>query len=55
MIADRLPDDVRLSDMEPLFACQVCGQKGADVRPDFDWDIKRPDARRRGGTNTRQA
>jgi hypothetical protein len=32
---DRWPDDVRLSDIEPLFTCQVCGTKGADVRPDF--------------------
>ena len=35
---DRWPDDVRLSDLEPLFTCQVCGQRGVDVRPDFDWD-----------------
>jgi hypothetical protein len=32
---DRWPDDVRLSDIEPRFTCQACGQKGADVRPDF--------------------
>jgi hypothetical protein len=32
---DRSPDDALLSDIEPLFTCQVCGQKGADVRPDF--------------------
>jgi hypothetical protein len=32
---DRWPDDVRLSDIEPLFTCQACGKKGADVRPDF--------------------
>jgi hypothetical protein len=32
---DRWPDDVRLSDIEPLFTCQTCGQRGADVRPDF--------------------
>src|SRR6202051_1515324 len=37
---DRWPDDVRLSDIEPLFTCQVCGQKGADVRPDFRWEIE---------------
>ncbi len=35
---DRWPDDVRLSDLEPKFACQVCGHKGADVRPNFSWD-----------------
>ncbi len=27
--ADRWPDDVRLSDLEPLFTCQACGQRGA--------------------------
>ena len=37
--ADGWPDEVRLSDLEPSFACQVCGKIGADVRPDFDWDI----------------
>jgi hypothetical protein len=37
---DRWPDDVRLSDLEPLFICQVCGQRGADVRPNFDWEIE---------------
>jgi hypothetical protein len=34
---DRWPDDMRLSDIEPRFICQACGQRGADVRPDFDW------------------
>jgi hypothetical protein len=38
MSADRWPDDVRLSDLEPRFACQACGKRGADVRPDFDCD-----------------
>jgi hypothetical protein len=33
--ADRRPDDARLSEIEPLFACQACGQIGADVRPNF--------------------
>jgi hypothetical protein len=33
---DRWSDDVRLSDIEPQFTCQICGQKGADVRPHFD-------------------
>jgi hypothetical protein len=32
---DRWPDDVRLSDLEPLFTCKACGIKGADVRPDW--------------------
>ena len=35
---DRWSDDVRLSDLEPRFICSACGQRGADVRPDFDWD-----------------
>jgi hypothetical protein len=33
---DRWSDDVRLSDIEPLFTCPTCGRKGADVRPNFD-------------------
>jgi hypothetical protein len=37
---DSWPDDVRLSDIEPRFTCQACGRKGADVRPDFDWDTR---------------
>jgi hypothetical protein len=32
MSADRWPDNVRLSDIEPLFVCQACGNRGADVR-----------------------
>ncbi|WP_441280014.1 hypothetical protein [Bradyrhizobium sp. 63_E2_N1_3] len=36
--ADRSPDDVRLSDLEPRFVCQACGHRGADVRPDFNWN-----------------
>jgi hypothetical protein len=35
---DRWSDDVRLSDIEPRFTCQICGLKGADVRPNFDWE-----------------
>ncbi|WP_024519537.1 hypothetical protein [Bradyrhizobium sp. Tv2a-2] len=38
--ADRWPDDVRLSDIEPKFICQACGLRGADVRP--DWDTAEP-------------
>jgi hypothetical protein len=34
---DRWPDDVRLSDIEPKLAC---GERGADVRPNFEWDKK---------------
>ena len=33
-----LPDQVRLSDLEPRFVCQACGRRGADVRPDFLWN-----------------
>jgi len=36
MMADRWPDDVRLSDIEPLFTCKVCGHRGAHVRPLFE-------------------
>jgi hypothetical protein len=36
MSADRWPDDVRLSDIEPRFVCQACGKRGADVRPHFE-------------------
>jgi hypothetical protein len=38
--ADRWPDHVRLSDLEPLFTCQACGIKGAEVRADFNWAMK---------------
>jgi hypothetical protein len=37
---DRWPDDVRLSDIEERFTCSVCGKRGADVRPDFNWKEK---------------
>ena len=37
---DQWPDDVRLSDIEDRFICSACGKRGADVRPDFDWDKK---------------
>ena len=36
--ADPLPDHVRLSDLEARFVCKHCGKKGADIRPDFNWD-----------------
>ena len=36
---DRWADDVRLSDLEPKFTCQACGRKGADVRPNFRWEV----------------
>jgi hypothetical protein len=35
---DRWPGDIRLSDLEPRFICQACGQRGADVRPNFHWE-----------------
>jgi hypothetical protein len=38
--ADRWPDDLRLSDIEPRFVCQACGKRGADVRSDFNWNRK---------------
>ena len=38
MNADHWPDDVRLSDIEPRFVCAACGKRGADVRPDFNWN-----------------
>lgn len=38
--ADRWPDGVRLSDLEPRFVCGACGHRGADVRPDFIWNRK---------------
>ena len=39
--ADQWPDDVRLSDLEDRFVCTACGQRGADIRPDFGWDKKK--------------
>jgi hypothetical protein len=35
---DRWPDDARLSDIEPRFVCRACGHRGADIRPDFNWN-----------------
>jgi hypothetical protein len=37
---DRWPDYIRVSDLEESFVCQVCGARGAHIRPDFDWDKK---------------
>ena len=31
-------DDLRLFDIEPRFVCRACGKRGADVRPDFNWN-----------------
>jgi hypothetical protein len=47
---DRLPDEIRLSDLEPRFTCQACGTKGADVRLNFHWE---PEARRSGRRSER--
>jgi hypothetical protein len=35
---DRWADEIRLS--EPLFVCQACGRRGADVRPNFHWEAE---------------
>jgi hypothetical protein len=35
MSGDPWPDDFRLSDIEAQFVCQARGERGADVRPDF--------------------
>ncbi|MBR0934327.1 hypothetical protein [Bradyrhizobium jicamae] len=42
IMADRWSDDQRLSDIEPRLVCSACGKRGADVRPNFNWDIKGP-------------
>jgi hypothetical protein len=36
--AAALADGVGLSDLEPRFVCKACGKRGADVRPDFNWN-----------------
>jgi len=38
MSADLWLDHIRLSDLELRFVCTACGQRGADIRPDFHWD-----------------
>jgi hypothetical protein len=35
MSADAWSDHMRLSDIEGQMVCQVCGRRGADVRPDY--------------------
>jgi hypothetical protein len=37
---DRWPDHIRLSELEALSFVRACGARGADVRPDFDWDAQ---------------
>jgi len=39
---DPWADDVRLSDIELRFVCTACGRRGANVRPDFNWNVQRP-------------
>lgn len=34
MNADRWPDHVRISDVEPSFTCTACGRKGGEIRSD---------------------
>ncbi|MCP3382864.1 hypothetical protein NLM31_21080 [Bradyrhizobium sp. CCGUVB4N] len=51
MSADRWPDEVRLSDVEPRLVCTACGQRGAEVRPNFDGD--NPPLAAMGYRNTR--
>jgi hypothetical protein len=48
--ADRWPDEMRLSDIEPRFVCAACGKRGAEVRLDFNWG--RPLAPAMGFQNT---
>jgi hypothetical protein len=33
--AERWPDHIRLSDIEPDFVCTACGKRGAEIRPKF--------------------
>ncbi|WP_407174439.1 hypothetical protein [Bradyrhizobium sp. STM 3562] len=33
--ADRWPDELWISDVEDKFVCTACGQRGADIRPDW--------------------
>jgi hypothetical protein len=35
MSADRWPDQIRLSDIEPDFACTACGKVGAEYGRSF--------------------
>jgi len=41
-LADHWDEALRLSDIEGRFVCQRCGKRGADIRPDFDWDRTGP-------------
>ena len=38
MSADKWPDDLRCPIWSRDFICEACGKRGADVRPNFDWE-----------------
>ena len=40
MNADLWRDEMRLSDLEPRFVCGACGNRGAELRPDFNWNSR---------------
>ena len=52
---DTWPDDARLSDIDDRFTCRVCGKRGADVRPDFNWSLIHKGACPATLTHTRRA
>ena len=39
---DGWADDLGLSDVEHRFVYKRCGRRGADIRPDFDWNGSEP-------------
>ena len=45
--ADQWPDHVQFH-LEPLFTCQACGIKGAEVRADFECQKRKPKNVQRG-------
>jgi hypothetical protein len=45
--ADRWPDELRISDIEDRFFCTVCGQRGVDIRPDWQTASNRRLGKRR--------
>jgi hypothetical protein len=47
---DRWPDHLRLSDLEPLFGCQACRTRPAELRPDFDAGKKQGNRQRPSGS-----
>jgi hypothetical protein len=53
--AERWPDGVRLSDLEPRFICEACGRRGADT---LEWPNRRPwdrDRMQRGAAESKDA